>query len=91
MSGGNRLGRAEPGASQVMSASGRQSAWPPLGVSTQGCRKDLGRPRLYINKSHENTDEARDFSLELEGVGTLSGEVEPHGYLLLHVDEDTPW
>jgi hypothetical protein len=46
---------------------------------------------LYINNSHENTDEAQDFSVEIAGVGTLSGTIQPHSYLIATITEDVLW
>jgi hypothetical protein len=47
--------------------------------------------RVYINHSLENTDEAQDFSIDLDGWGTLSGTIQPHSYMLVRVEADEVW
>ena len=47
--------------------------------------------RLYINNSHENTDTAQDFSIDLQGVGTFSGTIQPHSYLVAKIDSQQIW
>ncbi len=47
--------------------------------------------RLYVSNGLENTDQAQDFSIPVEGVGTLSGTIQPHSYLLATFKEDEIW
>lgn len=48
-------------------------------------------PRLYISNSHENTNGAQRFSIDIDGWGTLSGLIQPHSYALVRADEDMLW
>lgn len=47
--------------------------------------------RIYINNSHENTDTAQSFSIEIEGWGSFSGTIQPHSYLLATVEDGEIW
>jgi hypothetical protein len=48
-------------------------------------------PRIYISNGHENSDIAEDFSLEIDGWGTLSGTIQPHSYMLVRIEEESLW
>ena len=47
--------------------------------------------QIYINNSHENTDTAQDFSIEIPTVGVLSGTIQPHSYLIVKVEAEGLW
>jgi hypothetical protein len=47
--------------------------------------------RLYINNSHENKNISQSFSIALEGIGDLSGTVQPHSYIVGKYDSDSLW
>ena len=47
--------------------------------------------RIYITNSHENTDLSQSFSFQIEGMGTVSGEVQPHSWILLRKTPEALW
>ena len=47
--------------------------------------------RLYINNSHKNKDIEQLFSIGLENIGTFSGTVQSHSYILGKYDESSLW
>ena len=46
---------------------------------------------LYINNSHENTDTAQDFSIDLDGLGTFTGTLQPHSYVVAKIESKRIW
>ncbi len=65
------------------------AAYPAISTGTAWVSRVGGR--IYINNAHENSDIAQDFSIEIEGWGTLSGTVQPHSYAMVRVADDALW
>ena len=47
--------------------------------------------RIYISNGHENKDIAQDFSIDIDGWGTLTGSIQPHSYALLRISDAEIW